>query len=63
MSRQQRLQQRAAHRAALRRRRLIAGTLLALVVGVSLMLTVDPTLGVAVGVLTALGAVWLAQRA
>ncbi|MGI6377064.1 MAG: hypothetical protein ACOX3S_13855 [Anaerolineae bacterium] len=47
----------------MRRRRLAVGAALALLVGVGLMVTVDQTLGIAAGMLIALAAVYLAQRA
>jgi uncharacterized membrane protein len=61
--RRARAQERAARRRILRRRRLAVGALLALLVGVGLMVAVDHLLGIAVGMLVALAAVYLAQRA
>jgi len=56
------MEERAAHAAALRRRRLVVGTGLALLVGVGLILAVNVTAGVIGGMAIALATVWLAQR-
>ena len=47
MARRQRQIERQARAASLRRRRLLAGAALALLIGVGLMIAVDPTVGVA----------------
>ncbi len=62
MARRQRQIERQARAASLRRRRLLAGAALALLIGVGLMIAVDPTVGVAAGMVIGLGAVWLARR-